>query len=144
MSIWLGYGALQCLITTYGVLHGPAPEGGVLTLDLRTALRNPHHDPAMRELTGLDPAVRDHVLATPGAERLINDAVFRVIAVLEGYAQSRGLRADLHVYCQGGRHRSVAAAEEIARRLRALGVNVEVEHRDIAKSVVQAKGASKS
>ena len=143
MTTWLtSGGGVQCVITSYGVLHGLAPEGDVLTLDLRRALRNPHHDPAMRHLTGLDPAVRDHVLATPGAERLINGAVFRVIAQLEGYAQPRNLRADLHVYCQGGRHRSVAAAEEIARRLRALGVHVEVEHRDIAKPVVQTGGAS--
>jgi UPF0042 nucleotide-binding protein len=129
-------GRVQVVITTYGVLHGPAPEGDAVTVDLRAALRNPHHDPAMRFKTGLDPLVRDHVLATPGAERIISAAVARILAVLHGWAEPE-FRSDAHIFCQGGRHRSVAIAEAVSARLRAMGVGVLVEHRDIAKPVVQ-------
>ncbi|MGI8313446.1 RapZ C-terminal domain-containing protein [Saccharopolyspora hattusasensis] len=47
-------------------MPAPAPDADI-TLDARRHLRNPHRDPAMRYLTGLDARVRDHVLATPGA-----------------------------------------------------------------------------
>jgi RNase adapter protein RapZ len=130
--------AIRVVITTYGVLHGQAPAGDALTVDLRTALRNPHRDPAMRYKTGLDPEVREHVLATPGADRIIAHTVERVLAVLHAWADPHNLRSDLHVYCKGGRHRSVAIAEAVADRLRTFGVGVEVEHRDILKPVVRS------
>ena len=125
------------LITSYGVLHAPAPEGDALTVDLRTALRNPHHDPAMRQLTGLDEPVRAHVLATPGAWDIIDRTVSRVLAML-GYAPT-GHTAPLpvHTFCQGGRHRSVAIAEAVAAELRDCGITVQVTHRDVTKPVVQ-------
>jgi len=43
----------------------------------------------------------------------------------------------VHIACRGGRHRSVAVAEEIARELRREGIGVEVCHRDINKPVVE-------
>jgi RNase adapter protein RapZ len=131
-----GSGLIKVVITTYGVLHGEAPEGDAVTVDLRRALRNPHQDPAMRYKTGLDPEVRDHVLSTPGADRIIADTVLRILAVLYGWAEPQ-LRSDAHIFCKGGRHRSVAIAEAVATRLRSLGIGVEVEHRDINKPVVQ-------
>ncbi|MBS2538853.1 hypothetical protein KGQ20_39515 [Catenulispora sp. NF23] len=124
-------------ITTFGVLHGAAPEGDALTVDLRTELRNPHDDPAMRELTGLDERVREHVLATPGARRIVRIAACRVVALDRGWAGSRDRDLLMHVFCQGGRHRSVAIAEAIAVELRAVGYDLEVVHRDIDKPVVR-------
>jgi RNase adapter protein RapZ len=112
-------------ITTYGVLHGPAPRGDAVTVDLR----NPHDDPAMRYRTGLDADVRDHVLGTPGADQVITDTVGRILAV-HAWAQARGLGCAAHIYCRGGRHRSVAVAEAVVARLRGLGFEVEVVHRD--------------
>lgn len=123
-------------ITTFGVLHGAAPEGDALTVDLRPALRNPHDDPAMRELTGLDKRVREHVLATPGARKLISQAACRVVALDHGLVGPRDKDVLMHVFCQGGRHRSVAIAEAIAVELRAVDYDVEVVHRDINKPVV--------
>lgn len=119
---------MNCItITTFGVLHGEAPHGGkpVISVDLTEALRNPADDPAMVYLTGLDPKVRDHVLFTPGAEEIIDGLVREVLAT----------DCDAHVFCRGGRHRSVAVAEEAARRLRARGLIVVVLHRDIRKPV---------
>lgn len=127
----------HCVITSFGVLHAPAPEGDAVAVDLRTALRNPHHDPNMRELTGLDEPVSEHVLATPGAEQIITDTVTRVTAILTAYRHTSTRRCDVHVYCQGGRHRSVAVAEAVAARLTDLGFGVEIEHRDITKPVIQ-------
>ena len=45
---------------------------------------------------------------------------------------------ELHIYCKGGKHRSVAVAEEAALWLRAAGIGTEVRHRDITEPLVQS------
>lgn len=122
-------------ITSYGVLHGPAPtpDAALVEVDLSAALRNPHHDPSMKYKTGLDEDVRKHVLSTDGAAQIIDQALGRVSRALETTTP-----VEVHTFCRGGRHRSVAIAEEIAERLRDQGVQVEVVHRDVDKPVVQA------
>lgn len=122
------------IITSFGELHGSAPRARrPIEVDLSRALRNPHRDPQMRYLTGMDRAVRDHVMSTPGARGYVDDTVERVTRRL---AESSG-PVEVHVWCRGGRHRSVSIAEETAARLRASGVQATVEHRDIDKPVVQ-------
>lgn len=131
---------VRVVIVSYGVLHGGPPPGDALTVDLTTALRNPPEDPDVRDrmvqMTGLDKEARDYVLATPGARRVVERTVGRIEAALT-YHDPRGQYVMVHVYCQGGRHRSVAIAEETAAWLRADGINTEVEHRDVTKPVVQ-------
>lgn len=130
---------IRVVITTFGTLHGPAPdEGDALTIDLSNALRNPHHDPQMRYRTGLDPIVRHHVLTTPGADRIVALNVDRIRALNTVHTmQVQPLLTRVHIACRGGRHRSVAIAEEVARELRREGIGVEVYHRDINKPVVE-------
>lgn len=130
---------IRVVITTYGVLHGPAPdEGDVLLIDLSNALRNPHANPDMRYRTGLDPMVRHHVLSTPGADRIVALNVDRIRALVTVHTlQVQPMLTRVHIACRGGRHRSVAVAEEIARELRREGIGTEVYHRDIDKPVVE-------
>jgi len=130
---------IRVVITTYGVLHGPAPdEGDALTIDLSNALRNPHANPDMRYRTGLDPMVRHHVLSTPGADRIVALNVDRIRALVTVHTlQVQPILTRVHIACRGGRHRSVAVAEEIARELRREGIGVEVYHRDINRPVVE-------
>ena len=130
---------IRVVITTYGVLHGPAPaEGDALLVDLSSALRNPHQDPEMRYRTGLDPVVRHHVLTTPGADRIVSLNVDRIRALVTVHTlQVQPTLTRVHIACRGGRHRSVAVAEEIARELRRENIGVEVYHRDIDKPVVE-------
>jgi hypothetical protein len=56
---------IQVIVTSFGYGHGPAPEADII-LDTRRHLRNPHANRAMRQLTGIDPSVRQQVLTTPG------------------------------------------------------------------------------
>ncbi|MEU2770808.1 RNase adapter RapZ [Streptomyces diastaticus] len=109
--------------------HGLVTDG--LYLDLTNALRNPAADPALRHATGLDATVRAHVLATPGAREVIARTVAQMLALAEEVPVHRLLR--LTVACQGGRHRSVAVADEVAHGLWAAwgkwrGVDVEHHH----------------
>lgn len=125
---------IQVVITTYGILHGAPPAGDLLTVDLANRLRNPHHDPQMKFKTGLDDDVRDHVLATPGADEIIDRTLDRIES---SRVTMHGELTEVGIYCKGGRHRSVAIAEAVATELRARGIRTEVEHRDIDKPVVQ-------
>ncbi|MFF2852643.1 ATPase [Streptomyces sp. NPDC058001] len=118
---------------SFGFLHGPAPEAQVV-LDLREHFRDPHVDPAVRELTAADRAIRRAVLGTPGVRLLLAATVRQVAAFAAGPS---GGPIAVAAGCAGGRHRSAVAANAIARRLRRRGHTVTVTHRDIRKPVVQ-------
>lgn len=123
---------MSVIITTFGVLHAPEPAAASpVRVDLTTALRNPADDPAMIEMTGLDARVRDHVMSTPGADVIRDQALADIEEALDdGDVQ-------VLVYCRGGRHRSVAIGEELHDALSARGVDVRVVHRDVEKAVVR-------
>lgn len=118
-------------ITSFGYLHGAAPLAD-LTIDLRESYRDPHADPALRELTAADPRVTAAVLATPGIPALVS-AVAAAVRDLLG----SGGPATAAIGCAGGRHRSAAVAARVAALLEADGVAVTTVHRDIAKPVVR-------
>ncbi|MER8103856.1 RNase adapter RapZ [Kitasatospora sp. NPDC094016] len=125
-------------ITTFGTLHQDPPLGDAITVDLTTALRNPPEDPAVREQmiqsTGLDQHVLDYVLATPGARDIADRTVRRALAQ---HAALPGETVRIHVYCRGGRHRSVSVGREVGRRLQALGAAVTVTHRHVHLPVAE-------
>ncbi|MFZ4240861.1 RapZ C-terminal domain-containing protein [Streptomyces murinus] len=138
-----GFGPVAAVIRSIGVRHDGAHQlvTDGLYLDLRRALRNPADDPAMRYQTGLDDAVRDHVLATPGARELIARTDVQLRALADEVQPGRLVR--LTVACQGGRHRSVAIAEAVARRVweRWGGeYGVDVEHHHVDHPVLPASG----
>jgi len=131
----------QVEITSYGVLHGepPAPRhgNGLVAIDLTSALRNPHDDESMRQMTGLDEKVHDYVMATEGADEILDYAAAKIRAE---YASRPNPKAPLevHVYCRGGRHRSVAIALALRDALPGTGiVKVSLIHRDVYKPVIQ-------
>lgn len=127
---------IQVVVTSFGYGHAPAPEANI-TIDARRHLRNPHEDPAMRTLTGLNDRVRAHVRDTPGASWLVANTALMARGLLDSVADARQHLVTVATGCVGGRHRSVALAEDIALTLRAQGIGVEVEHRDIDKPVIQ-------
>ncbi len=118
------------LLSSFGFKHGP-PPGADLVLDVRF-LPNPHYVEALRPRTGKDPATAAHVFHDGRADTLLQRLVPLVEFLLaqDGAAGSR-VRRHVAVGCTGGRHRSVAVVEELARRLRAARVTVRVEHRDL-------------
>lgn len=117
-------------IISFGYGHAPAPRADV-TLDVRDSLRNPHHDPGMRELTGLDEQVAEHVRETPGTRSLISGTT-----VLASLQHQLDRDVTVAVGCAGGRHRSVVIAEDLASSLRRRHITVQVEHRDVGKPVL--------
>ncbi|MFJ4343518.1 hypothetical protein [Streptomyces sp. NPDC088915] len=136
-----GRGLVVAVISSIGVRHDGAHDlvTDGLYLDLRRALRNPADDPAMRYRTGLDADVHAHVHATPGALEVILRTAVQLCALADETPVGRLVR--LTVACQGGRHRSVAAAESVGRLAwKAWGgaYGVDIEHHYIDHPVLRS------
>jgi UPF0042 nucleotide-binding protein len=100
------------------------------------AIRNPYWEPTLRMISGLDPRVQEFVLEQRVSEFLLATAMDLVDAQLpELQAHSRQRLLRLAFGCTGGFHRSVALAEEFARRLQALGIVTLIWHRDLPQRV---------
>jgi UPF0042 nucleotide-binding protein len=96
-------------------------------------LPNPHWIPELRPHTGRDADVRDYVLSRPGAKEFL-DAYTEVLRLLvEGYEREGKHYVTLAVGCTGGKHRSVAMAEQLGGRLRDEGLDLQVVHRDLGR-----------
>ena len=116
-------------VVSFGYKYG-LPVDADLVADCRF-LPNPHWVPALRPLSGCDAAVRDYVLSQPGATQFL-DAYLAVLEVsLAGFEREGRRYVTLAVGCTGGKHRSVAIAEQIAARLG--GRDVTVSHRDLGR-----------
>jgi UPF0042 nucleotide-binding protein len=120
---------LRLNIVSFGYKYG-LPVDADLVADCRF-LPNPHWVPSLRPLSGCDAAVRDYVLGQPGATEFL-DAYLAVLEVsLAGFEREGRRYVTLAVGCTGGKHRSVAIAEQIAARLG--GRDVTVSHRDLGR-----------
>ncbi|MCU1674297.1 MAG: hypothetical protein JWN77_2410 [Frankiales bacterium] len=126
-----GEDALQVTVLSFGFKYG-LPVDADLVVDCRF-LPNPHWIPELRPKNGKDEPVRDYVLSRPGAEEFLDRYEGVLDLVTEGYKREGKHYALLAVGCTGGKHRSVAMSEELARRLAARGVDVTVNHRDLGR-----------
>lgn len=122
---------VQVTVMSFGFKYG-LPVDADLVADCRF-LPNPHWEPELRPLTGQDPDVAAFVLGQPAAEPFLTAYAPALDIVLNGYAQENKRYATIALGCTGGKHRSVAMAEELARRIGAGGVSVRVVHRDLGR-----------
>ncbi len=124
--------SLKLTVMSFGFKYGLPPDADMVA-DLRF-LPNPYWVPDLAPLTGLDDDVRDYVLGQQGASEFIDNYVAALAAVADGYRRENKRHATIAMGCTGGKHRSVAVTEEVARRLRAIpGVSVTVRHRDLGR-----------
>lgn len=122
------------LLCSFGYKRG-VPVDADIVLDMRF-IPNPFYVDELRPLSGLDQRLRDYVFAQPFARAFMDQTEQMLETTLPLYREQ-----DKHILrvcfgCTGGRHRSVAAAEEMARRFHERGVYVRVYHRDL---VVEAQ-----
>lgn len=120
---------LVVTVLSFGFKHGVPPEADLL-LDVRF-LPNPHFVPELRPLTGRDQAVRDY-LDNAEATRLFLDKTTDLLRFLiPRYAGEGKSYLTVAIGCTGGRHRSIAVAESLRRRLAEQeGVRLRLKHRD--------------
>ncbi len=108
------------------------PLDADLVVDARF-LPNPHWLPELRHHTGQDPDVRDYVLGQDDAGEFLDRYTDVLRVLIPGYRREGKRYLTLAVGCTGGKHRSVAIAEEFARRLSAEGVAAVARHRDLGR-----------
>ena len=121
-------GSLRVSLVSFGYTYG-IPRDVDLVFDCRF-LPNPHWIDELRPLTGLDEPVAHYVLDQEPAQHFIKDVVSLLEWQIPAFAQEGKSYLSIAIGCTGGRHRSVAIAEEIRRRL---GIDSAVFHRDIAR-----------
>jgi len=115
-------------LMSFGFKWGP-PQVADLILDAR-ALPNPHWVEELQPLSGFDPQVADYVFSDKDD---YYQALKKTVELAAGAARDAGRSGyTAAVGCTGGRHRSVAVTERLAREL-AETFDIEVEHRDVAK-----------
>ena len=124
---------LTVSLTSFGFKHGIPMDVDTL-LDVRF-LPNPHYDPDLRSLTGHDEPVRQAVLGLEDCQAFLAKVGDLLSFLIPRYDAEGKTYFTLGVGCTGGRHRSVAVVEELAKRLReeGAGVGIFVRHRDVEK-----------
>lgn len=119
-------------VISFGFKYG-LPADADLVADARF-LPNPFWVSVLRPLTGQSAEVAEYVLEQDGAEDFITRYASALEPVLAGYQRENKRHATIAIGCTGGKHRSVAIAEELATVLRGLpGVAVSVKHRDLGR-----------
>ncbi len=122
---------LKLTLISFGFKYG-IPVDADYVADMRF-LPNPYWVPELREGTGRDAAVAAYVHSRDGAAEFLDGYVPLLDSVAQGYLREGKRFMRVAVGCTGGKHRSVAMAEEAGRRLAELGHDVRVVHRDLGR-----------
>jgi UPF0042 nucleotide-binding protein len=124
--------AIRLNIMSFGFKYG-LPVDANYVADVRF-IPNPHWVPALRPHTGLDQDVSEYVLGAEGVPNFVERYVLALEPVLEGYRRENKHYATIAVGCTGGKHRSVAVAMELSKRLAQYPrVTVTTTHRDLGR-----------
>jgi RNase adapter protein RapZ len=127
----VGAPVVRATVVSFGFKYG-IPVDADMVIDMRF-LPNPHWVPELRPLTGLDDNVLRYVLSQPAAADFLDRLEGLLDVVYSGFVQERKQYITLAVGCTGGKHRSVAIAEEIGTRMIQQGVDALVIHRDLGR-----------
>ncbi|HEX8527431.1 RNase adapter RapZ [Allosphingosinicella sp.] len=117
-------------LMSFGFARG-LPRNADIVLDMRF-LTNPHWVPGLRELTGTDPRVGEHIAGDEAYEDALGRIEELLLTLLPRYRAEGKSYVTIAFGCTGGRHRSVHVAQRVAARLRAEGFSPTLEHRDLA------------
>lgn len=126
---------LRINVLSFGYKYG-IPVDADLVLDCRF-IPNPHWIPELRPLTGLDAPVSEKVLNSEGVADFVQSYVSVVQKMIPGYLREGKKYVTIALGCTGGKHRSVAVAQEIARQLTTTSADLEISahatHRDVGR-----------
>lgn len=120
---------LRVNFLSFGFKHG-IPHDCDLIVDVRF-LRNPHFVEDLRQRDGRESEVRDYVFGTPEAEEFVVKYTDLLTFLLPKYQAEGKAYLNVGIGCTGGKHRSVAIAEALAKRVDPSLYLVSVKHRDI-------------
>ena len=119
-------------IASFGYSRGVSRTADLM-FDMRF-IANPHWIDDLRPLTGSDQAVRDYCAKDPAWCRAMDSIEALLKDLIPRYWAAGKTYLTVAFGCTGGRHRSVAAAVEMAERLREAGFPANIRHRDLAST----------
>jgi UPF0042 nucleotide-binding protein len=122
-------------ISSFGFARG-VPPAADLVFDMRF-LDNPHWVPELREQTGLDPAVGEHIERDPAFAPAFERISDLLAELLPRYGAQGKSYVNVAVGCTGGRHRSVYMAEKLAAALREAGFAPTIIHRNLGSRAAE-------
>jgi UPF0042 nucleotide-binding protein len=120
---------MQLSLVSFGFKHG-IPLDVDMVWDVRF-LPNPHWEEQLRELSGLDDAVKSFTIDQPLAQEFLSKAQEMLNFLLPAYQAEGKSYLTVAIGCTGGRHRSVAVTEAIGSWLSTNGLRPRITHRDI-------------
>lgn len=123
---------IMITIMSFGYKYG-MPLDADLVIDVRF-LPNPHYIEALRDFNGTNEKVRDFVLNRSESRTFIKKFTGLLAFLLPRYVAEGKTHLTIAIGCTGGKHRSVAIAEESATFLREKDYNAIVRHRDYQRS----------
>ena len=123
---------LNISLISFGFKYG-LPMDADLVFDIRF-LPNPHYEEALRDLTGLEPAVKDYVMGWTLTHQFLKKVKDLLAFLVPCYIAEGKTQLIIAVGCTGGKHRSVTIANILATFFTDLGQNVSTMHRDIDKA----------
>jgi UPF0042 nucleotide-binding protein len=126
-----GTKALRVTVVSFGFKYG-VPVDADLLADMRF-LPNPYWVAELRDFTGQHADVVEYVTGRADARTFLERYIPVIETVGAGYLREGKRFMTVAIGCTGGKHRSVAMAEEIASRLRALGMDATATHRDLGR-----------
>lgn len=122
---------MRVSVTSFGFKYG-VPATADLVFDVRF-LPNPHWEPSLRDLTGLDRPVREYVLDQDDTPEFQDRMYGLIDFLLPRYETEGKAYLSVAIGCTGGHHRSVVLAESLAEWLKEHDIPVTVGHRDIER-----------
>jgi UPF0042 nucleotide-binding protein len=112
---------------SFGFKHG-VPQDVDTMFDVR-CFRNPHYVDELRPRTGLDRKVQEFVFSDPSVSEFIGRLRDLLLFLYPLYKAEGKKYFGVGIGCTGGKHRSVAIAEELLRVLGSTLPHVSIEHR---------------
>ncbi|WP_297522375.1 RNase adapter RapZ [uncultured Clostridium sp.] len=130
---------ISVTVLSFGFKYG-IPMDSDLVFDVRF-IPNPFYIPELKPFSGKDEPVRDYVLKQDETIGFMSRNLDMLEYLIPHYVKEGKRQLIVSIGCTGGRHRSVAIAEETCRDLLKKGFNASVEHRDMNEDV--NRGAKK-
>ena len=129
---------LSIAVLSFGFKYG-IPVDSDLVFDVRF-MPNPFYIPDLRRYSGNDKPVKEYVLEHEEATTFIEKLKDMLDYLIPHYENEGKRQLIISIGCTGGRHRSVAIANEIYDYLNAKWAKVTIEHRDINEDINRGGG----
>lgn len=121
--------SLTVTILSFGFKYG-LPREADIVMDVRF-LKNPHWEPDLKPLTGLDAPVQDYVKSDESFSDFLTRFESLLAPLLDRYTREGKSYLTIAIGCTGGKHRSVFIAETLKDWIAGQGITATTEHRDL-------------